>query len=205
MAASIRNCSRMVRRLAPMALRTPISRVRSTTETNMMFMMPMPPTNSARLVTNRPMMAMTASLRMKPRDNLVLLVDGEIVGLVRTQMADAAHHLAQFLLRLIKPGNVAGLHLDGHVGPAPDVPQKRPEWNHDAVVKAVAEHHALFLQDADDLKGWSAMRMRFPRGDSPRKRFVATSLPMMQIGWLPSESAAVRKRPSAISTALVCK
>ena len=45
-AASIRNCSRMVRRFAPMALRTPISRVRSATDTNMMFMMPMPPTNS---------------------------------------------------------------------------------------------------------------------------------------------------------------
>ena len=83
LAASIRNCSRMVRRLAPMALRTPISRVRSTTDTNMMFMMPMPPTNSARLVTNRPMMAMVGGLRMKPFDDLVLLVDGEIVGLVR--------------------------------------------------------------------------------------------------------------------------
>ena len=30
--------------VAPSALRTPISRVRSVTETSMMFMMPMPPT-----------------------------------------------------------------------------------------------------------------------------------------------------------------
>src|SRR5208282_2780285 len=59
-ADSMRNCSKMLRRLAPIALRTPISRVRSTTETNMMFMMPMPPTNSARLVTNKPMTAMVA-------------------------------------------------------------------------------------------------------------------------------------------------
>ncbi len=57
-AASMRNCSRMVRRFAPMALRTPISRVRSATETNMMFMMPMPPTNSDSPVMNRPMAAM---------------------------------------------------------------------------------------------------------------------------------------------------
>ena len=35
------------RRFAPTALRTPISRVRSVTETSMMFMMPMPPTSSA--------------------------------------------------------------------------------------------------------------------------------------------------------------
>ena len=35
----------MLRRVAPMALRTPISRVRSVTLTSMMFMMPMPPTS----------------------------------------------------------------------------------------------------------------------------------------------------------------
>ena len=32
--------------VAPMAMRTPISRVRSVTVTNMMFMIPMPPTRS---------------------------------------------------------------------------------------------------------------------------------------------------------------
>ena len=36
----------MTRSLAPSALRMPISRVRSVTETIMMFMMPMPPTSS---------------------------------------------------------------------------------------------------------------------------------------------------------------
>ena len=36
----------MVLRRAPSARRTPISRVRSCTETSMMFMMPMPPTMS---------------------------------------------------------------------------------------------------------------------------------------------------------------
>ena len=34
----------MLKRVAPSALRTPISRVRSVTDTSMMFMMPMPPT-----------------------------------------------------------------------------------------------------------------------------------------------------------------
>ena len=41
---STRNWSRTSRFLAPMALRVPISRVRSVTVTSMMFMMPMPPT-----------------------------------------------------------------------------------------------------------------------------------------------------------------
>ena len=35
----------MSRLVAPTALRMPTSRVRSVTETNMMFMMPMPPTS----------------------------------------------------------------------------------------------------------------------------------------------------------------
>ena len=44
--ASTRNCVRMSRRRAPAALRMPISRVRSVTDTSMMFMMTMPPTSS---------------------------------------------------------------------------------------------------------------------------------------------------------------
>ena len=57
--ASIRNCARMLLRFAPMALRTPISRVRSVTLTSMMFMTPMPP-------TMRPTDA-TANIKMKIR------------------------------------------------------------------------------------------------------------------------------------------
>ena len=44
--ASTRNWARMSRPRAPMALRMPISRVRSRTDTSMMFMIPMPPTTS---------------------------------------------------------------------------------------------------------------------------------------------------------------
>ena len=43
--ASIRNCSSTSRSSAPIARRMPISRVRSVTDTSMMFMMPMPPTS----------------------------------------------------------------------------------------------------------------------------------------------------------------
>ena len=43
---SSRNCCRIARRVAPMALRMPISRVRSVTETSMMFATPIPPTTS---------------------------------------------------------------------------------------------------------------------------------------------------------------
>ena len=49
----------IVRRFAPIALRTPISRVRSATDTNMMFIMPMPPTNNDSPVMSNPTMAIT--------------------------------------------------------------------------------------------------------------------------------------------------
>ena len=48
-AASTRNCHRMARRVAPSALRRPISRVRLVTDTIMIAMTPMPPTISAML------------------------------------------------------------------------------------------------------------------------------------------------------------
>ena len=46
MTASIRNWNRMCRPFAPMDIRRPISRVRSVTDTYMMFMIPMPPTSN---------------------------------------------------------------------------------------------------------------------------------------------------------------
>ena len=58
--ASTRNCTRMSLRRAPTAMRRPISRVRSVTETSMMFMMPIPPTSSAIDAT-----AESSSVRMR--------------------------------------------------------------------------------------------------------------------------------------------
>ena len=49
--ASMVNCSSTSWRRAPTALRTPISRVRSVTETSIMFMTPTPPTSRATLLT----------------------------------------------------------------------------------------------------------------------------------------------------------
>ena len=63
-AASMTNCSMMYRSLAPRDFRMPISRVRSVTETSMMFMMPMPP-------TTKEMAAMPAST---PTRILIMLV-----------------------------------------------------------------------------------------------------------------------------------
>ena len=55
---SSRNCSRIARRVAPMALRIPISRVRSVTDTSMMFATPIPPT-----ISEMPAIALVNSVR----------------------------------------------------------------------------------------------------------------------------------------------
>jgi hypothetical protein len=55
MTASIKNWERISRSRAPRAFRRPISWVRSVTETNMIFIMPMPP-------TSREILAMAANI-----------------------------------------------------------------------------------------------------------------------------------------------
>src|ERR1700681_846205 len=51
MADSAKNCRRMSRLVAPIALRVPISRVRSVTDTSMIFMTPMPPRHRVTIAT----------------------------------------------------------------------------------------------------------------------------------------------------------
>ncbi len=63
--ASRRNWRRIERRFAPMALRMPISRVRSVTDTNMMFMTPTPPTNREMPVTAMPIASTTPMTLLK--------------------------------------------------------------------------------------------------------------------------------------------
>ena len=137
-----------------MALRTPISRVRSATETNMMFMMPMPPTNSDRPVMNRPMPVDGAGDLVKHVQKLILLVDGEIVRVARREVAEAPQHDAQFFFRVIQFGR----------GFAPSPGCRNPGRRQNARVNCVMRHDdfvvraaalgeaALFFQHADDFK-----------------------------------------------------
>ncbi len=62
---SKRNWKRMLFRVAPIAFRTPISRVRSVTETNMMFITPTAPTKSEMDVTIRPTRMTTPMVLLK--------------------------------------------------------------------------------------------------------------------------------------------
>ena len=107
--ASSKNCQVISLRRAPMALRTPISRVRSVTETSMMFMTPMPP-------TSRPMERDHHHDQRHCADNLVKLGDH---GLGRGHrrscrarrgfhVAAAAEHAADLVAGLPRPSAAVG-------------------------------------------------------------------------------------------------
>ncbi len=74
--ASIKNCCSMSPVLAPTAIRTPISRVRSLTDTSMMFITPMPP-------TIREMSAIMAIKRV--RVALVLVIAWRMLSVLSTK------------------------------------------------------------------------------------------------------------------------
>ena len=52
--ASNKNCVSIILGVAPIAFRTPISRVLSFTDTNIIFIIPIPPTIRERIVINKP-------------------------------------------------------------------------------------------------------------------------------------------------------
>ena len=78
--ASARNWRTMSRRRAPMALRTPISRVRSVTDTSMMFITPMPPTSRPMELSTTITSAVTEVSCAELLDHLIGGRDREIVG-----------------------------------------------------------------------------------------------------------------------------
>ena len=88
----MRNCINTSRCLAPSALRTPISRVRSVTQTSMMFIMTMPPTTRA--IEAKPSTTQAKSeLNCFQISRKVSLVSrSKSSGLPGGDMASRAHH-----------------------------------------------------------------------------------------------------------------
>ena len=73
-AASVRNCQRMRLFRAPMAIFRPISRVRSVTDTSMMFMMPMPPTSREMAA-----MMMRMTMRVSSMEFMASIISAELM------------------------------------------------------------------------------------------------------------------------------
>ena len=99
----------MSRPRAPTAMRRPISRVRSVTDTSMMFMMPMPPTTSDTDAIAASRMRQHLRARLLRGEHLGEVADEEVVLLVRLQLVALAQEVAHQLLGVRDVGAVAHL------------------------------------------------------------------------------------------------
>ena len=164
--ASTRNCRRMSREQAPTASRIPISRVRSVTETSMMFMMPTPPTISDTLATEPSSNVITSVMTPSTLRISELLNTSKSSG---SSIADAmplAHERLDFVFHLLhligRMGHdVDGLHVverhavdalgDGGAG-----------GQHDVVLILAEEIRPFRLENADHREGMLLMRIVAP-------------------------------------------
>ena len=96
---------------APIAIRMPISRVRSVTETSMMFMIPMPPTTSETAATPPSSRSSSGVTPVTVSSRLVVVADREVVGLRclelvarPQQVGDVGRHLGH-LVGAASPGS----------------------------------------------------------------------------------------------------
>ena len=139
--------------MAPIALRIPISWVRSVTDTNMMFITPTPPTKSEIPVTAMPIISTTPMTLLKASSSESILLMAKFVLVARMEPADLAHLAGQVVLEVLDVG--PRRRLDGEceapVAPA-EVPDEGRHRDEDLAVEVRAAEEpgaALFLHHAD--------------------------------------------------------
>ena len=150
-ADSMRNCDMTSPRRAPSALRTPISRVRSVTETSMMFMMTMPPMTSEMAARRDEDGEEAGADALPDADEGLIGVDGEAVLCARGVVAEGAQDDADLIggeLQWI--ADAIGARIEGEAAVGAVGIEEGGERNGDPVVLALAEGLAFALADADD-------------------------------------------------------
>ena len=148
--ASMMNCAMMLRFFAPMARRMPISRVRSVTETSMMFMMPMPAASSAMELTSATPMRTGEGEGIELRDQRIVGDDFKIVLLARRHLADDAHDAAHLLHGVVICAWLARLHQDVQAAvPAAVTVQAGGDADDRKIVLVAARAAAFGFQHAD--------------------------------------------------------
>ena len=95
--ASNKNCQVMSRLRAPIALRTPISRVRSVTETSMMFITPIPPISSPIELSTTTASTTPKIMSLNCFTDVDLRLHRKIVGLVVRNVSPPAQHFAHLV------------------------------------------------------------------------------------------------------------
>src|SRR5438552_8016552 len=152
--ASSRNCTRTWRGRAPRAFRSPISRVRSVTDTSMMFITPTPPTPSV----TAPISPSTAC---NPSEKALIMARSSMVShsgvaffILGIEVMAAGHNLANRSQRLLVQLRSCGLEND-HVRVA-NIFQIAKNLERNKTVAVVGPHvHRilnLIAQHADDFE-----------------------------------------------------
>ena len=95
--ASKRNCQVMSRLRAPIALRTPISRVRSVTETSMMFITPIPPISRPMELSTTTTSATPPIMSLNCLHRFGVGLDGKVIGLIVGHISAATEHFASLV------------------------------------------------------------------------------------------------------------
>ena len=180
---------------APMASRMPISRVRSVTDTSMMFMMPMPPTSRLTPATapSMPVMvvvalAMASAIWVMSRTSKLSSRVGRDAARLAQDRLDARPARRE-VGTPSRGGDVDGV----DVAVAGDAALEGGERHHDDIVLVLAEaRRALALKHADDLAAHAVDADRSGRRDRRRRRTGwRTVSPMTQTPAPPRTSDSV--------------
>ena len=141
-------------------MRNPISRVRSVTETSMMFMMPMPPTSSETEATAASSSDSTRLRRFLRLENLRQVADGEVVILRDRDLVPLAQQPRDLRLDLAHLALIAHFHrdlphrADARPPATPDAVAERGQRHQDDVVLILAIGTlTLAREHADDREG----------------------------------------------------
>ena len=138
--ASTRNCSSTSRAIAPTARRVPISRVRSVTDTSMMFMMPTPPTIRLTAATAPSSAVSTRVELVNALRDLLEVAHVEIVVGAVANLAPLAQQRFDVGLHFLGRDAVARRDHDRvDVGVAGHAPLQRAQRHDDDVVLVLAE------------------------------------------------------------------
>src|SRR5262249_42885144 len=101
---------------------------------------------------------------VKHLNDLVLLIDREIIGLIRPEPANASHRNAQFFFGFFELRQVFDFYVDFVIVRIEKGGGKLPERNNGLVINTAAvQKAALFVEHADDFKFGVANRNFLPQ------------------------------------------
>ena len=177
--ASSVNCSSTSLLRAPMALRTPISRVRSVTDTSMMFITPTPPTISATLDTANmntkiPPVKLVPSIaqRVLAEHRKVVRLIGRQVPAPPQQCAHLVHGQRHVVMRGRLHADPVLLQLGMHLvqrGDRENRPGCLPDWSRCQMPLCASTSTPITVNS------WPSMLISLPTGSSFSNSFSAVS------------------------------